>query len=384
MGQVHKGRFSSCGTQGSCCALDGSAEAALIAPLESLEVAKHAAEADFCAGFCLAEGRSAGDAACGGESGLAVDGKGAKRCPSYASRCGSRSCCISRPSWSWRRRALLLPPMLTRCTLLASLLAFLVLAARRAWLGGSFFSLDTAPRWPLLEGIVPQDEFFLQHIGGFCFGRRTAFDKDPTVGRLTVRISSVDGQNDWQWRRLLVLIFDDVPSHFPAAWSMWNYSHVLDIVVRSNSCHDIIMLGSAAPPSMYAQAAKIAAVQDGAVELHFSISERFKRKWNIAIAGFGSDSNVSNPPAGPLRYQVVGQQALNVWDSRVPDFLSRNCPGQPMQFLKEELWDYMVTPTPAPTPAPRPPQPPAAHQHHHPAQHRTSHSLCSRSFYKNS
>eukprot|EP00746_Dinoflagellata_sp_MGD_P024647 gnl/MRDRNA2_/MRDRNA2_157888_c0_seq1.p1 gnl/MRDRNA2_/MRDRNA2_157888_c0~~gnl/MRDRNA2_/MRDRNA2_157888_c0_seq1.p1 ORF type:complete len:298 (-),score=34.48 gnl/MRDRNA2_/MRDRNA2_157888_c0_seq1:87-980(-) len=178
--------------------------------------------------------------------------------------------------------------------------------------------------WPGLEGEVPNEEFFLQHLGGFCFGSRR-IDDDAEVGAVELQLTGKGSNPWWSTGALYLLAFDDQPNHWGLAKSNWTVDLWARKVSHANACLPMFV--------NHSWTGSVLDRLSDTIRVRIVIRERFKRHWNFALLGLGLQHN--NSSQASIHYEVLASNALSSW---VPGWrdVSQTCPWEMKEFVKEE------------------------------------------------
>lgn len=179
--------------------------------------------------------------------------------------------------------------------------------------------------WPGLEGEIPTEDFFLLHVGGFCFGSRR-IDVDARVGEMELHLTGSSSEPWWNVGELYLLVFDDQPSHWGKAKSPWNVTWWPDKVAHANTCVQVFSNHSF-------NGYHLKGDSSNTVRIKMTIRERFKRHWNLALLGLGLQHNGSSK--APMHYKILASNALSSWGAASRD-ISSSCPWEMSEFVKEE------------------------------------------------
>lgn len=203
--------------------------------------------------------------------------------------------------------------------------------------GGSEKGVEELLHGPSFEGVVPAEKpFFLHHIGGLCFGRQRV-ETGSLAGMLHFELSTEAAAASSRWGRgkLFLLVFDDQPRHWGSAQSQWHVRNWLEIAKAANICAHLMDLQN---PARYG-----ARSQNETVHVSVRIREHYTRQWHLALLGMDWHPNASL--AGHLRYRVRGESALSGWAGGTDSGpASGKCPPQPLETLKELVWDFVMPP----------------------------------------
>lgn len=199
--------------------------------------------------------------------------------------------------------------------------------------------LTYTPPIPGMEGDIPDDPFFVKHLGGFCFGRHRV-EQDPMVGSISIDFFKDSGL-PWAGNgELYVLAFDDEPNHWEAAASDWNVSAWNHMIQDANGCREVLYL-----ETINGTQAVLHAVQ----RVTFNLRENFPRRWNLVLLGL----NLQLDPilAGKAHYRITAEKARLQWDgSKLLRHIPRTCPADYAEWSKEVWHDYVVAPSPRQAP----------------------------------
>lgn len=239
------------------------------------------------------------------------------------------------------------------CGTFACLLGAMALLVYLLQGGGEALNMTPWHAWPVLEGEVLREPYFVQHLGGFCFGHRRV-ERNEVVGVINFALDK-EGTGAWQGKGgLYFLAFDDESARWPAAQRARNWQ---ELVAHANTCTEILFKAPLHNTSMQSVSSYLRA----SANFQLGIKEKFRRKWHVVLLGLGFTPAL--PAAEVARYRVEGEEALAAWGRGEKGPPNGRCPGEPIEAMKEYLWDYMVSP-PAPPPPPpgEPSRPPLASQ----------------------
>jgi len=161
-----------------------------------------------------------------------------------------------------------------------------------------------------------------QHLGGFCFGH--TLDVSETAGMVWMEVRVPPEYFYWVYSMgigtlgyIQVLIFDDQGIHWNAIQDRWETTTCEEKVKHANT---VLTLNNT--------------FNKARVRLH----EAFSRQWHIAVVACNRLETAMRATnfINKLEYTVYAHQELSTFSKH--DFSPSKCPGQPVQFLRDQLY----------------------------------------------
>lgn len=148
-----------------------------------------------------------------------------------------------------------------------------------------------------LRGQLPNKAFFMEHIGGFCFGK--SFEREP-AGQIEVKLSR-NTEGMWpQHSGVYVAFFDDQPTHWGAARKLWDGASVSAVMSKANAVQCLWCF-----PGERVDGVRVD------VNSTMVISEKYRRHWHIVLVAMNMHPNIT----GGLTYTATPSLATNRFDA---------------------------------------------------------------------